>query len=216
MARFRPHMNVRDYWDLDGFLETGFRHYDVHWEFKSGYQLETGYNYLKDGLKEDFEIIDGVFVPAGTYSGGEVQFGFNTDKSATFSFEIKGNIGERFGGNRAEISPVMWYRLGEKFNAELAIEHSDYDLPYDGGKFDILLSRLRLAYSFTPKISLQAVFQYEDESETLSTNIRFSVLRTARSGLYLVYNEFDERLPGLGPKQKEFVVKYNYQFDVFR
>lgn len=42
------------------------------------------------------------------------------------------------------------------------------------------------------------------------------MLRTASSGLYLVYNEFDERMAGLGPAQREFAIKYSYQFDVFR
>ena len=110
----------------------------------------------------------------------------------------------------------MRYRAGESFNAEILVEHSSYDLPYEGGKFEVLLSRLRLGYSFTPKIALQAVLQYEDETETLSTNVRFSVLRMARSSLYLVYNEFDERMSGLGPSQREFVLKYTYQFEVFR
>ena len=110
----------------------------------------------------------------------------------------------------------MRYRAGESFNAELGAVYTEFDLPYPGGDFDVTLARMRLSYSFTPKMSIQAVVQYEDETETLSTNLRFSLLRTASSGLYLVYNEFDERLPGLGPAQREFVVKYNYLFDVFQ
>ncbi|NNC77615.1 MAG: carbohydrate binding family 9 domain-containing protein [Woeseiaceae bacterium] len=212
----RPHITFRDYWDLSGFLETGFRHYDVHWEFKNGYQVETGFNHRKDGLKEPFEIIDGVFVPAGTYSGGEIQFSFHTDRSAPLSMEMETTAGERFGGDRLVMTPKIQYRHGETFNAELSFEYSDFDLPVVGGDFAVLLTRLRLAYSFSPKMALQMVTQYEDESKTLSTNIRFSLLRTARSGLYIVYNEFDEQLPNSPPAQRQFVVKYNYLFDVFR
>jgi hypothetical protein len=215
LLEMRPHMTLRDFHDLDGFLETGYRHYDMHFEFKNGYQIETGFNYLIDGLKEPFEIVDGVVVPAGRYSGGEAVIGFHTDLSAPFSFSIGTNIGERFGGDRIVTSPTLQYRAGDSFNAELLVEHSAYDLPYAGGDFDVLLSRLRLSYSFTPKMSIQAVLQYEDEDDTFSTNVRFSLLRTASSGLYLVYNEFDERTPGLGPSQREIAVKYNYLFDVF-
>ena len=56
----RPHIWLSNYWDLDGFLETSFQHFDVHWEFKNGYRIDTGINYLKDGIQEPFEIIDGV------------------------------------------------------------------------------------------------------------------------------------------------------------
>ena len=212
----RPHVRFSDFHDLDGFLESGFRHYDVHWEFKNGYQLETGYNYFKDGLLEPFEIIEGVFVPAGTYSGGEIEIEFNTDLSAPLSLHMENKVGKRFGGDRVTITPTVRYRAGESFIAELGGVYTSFDLPYPGGDFDVTLARLRLSYSFTPKMGIQAVVQYEDESETLSTNLRFSLLRTASSGLYLVYNEFDERLTGLGPPQREFIIKYNYLFDVFQ
>ena len=64
------------------------------------------------------------------------------------------------------------------------------------------LARLRLSYSFTPKIQIQALVQYNDASEVLGTNLRFSWLRTANSGLYLVYNEFDERFEGGSPTEQ--------------
>ncbi len=217
LLEIRPHTTQRAYHNLDGFLETGYSHYDVHWEFKNGYQFETGYDYLKDGLLEPFEIVDGVIVPAGSYSGGEANLSFNTDRSAPLSIEVEGKIGKRFGGDRTVIAPIIRYRAGESFNAELVGDYSSFDLPYPGGDFSVLLARLRLSYSFTPKMNIQAVLQYEDETDTLSTNLRFSLLRTASSGLYLVYNEFDARMSGLGPPaQREFVIKYNYLFDVFQ
>ena len=212
----RPHTTQRFYYDLNGFLETGYSHFDVHWEFKSGYQFETGYNYIQDGLLAPFEIIENVWVPAGSYSGSEANFAFNTDHSAPFSIEIESRRGKKFGGYRTVIEPIIRYRAGESFNAELTGTYSSFDLPYPGGDFSVVLARLRLSYSFTPKMGLQAVFQYEDETDTLSKNLRFSLLRTASSGLYLVYNEFDERRAGLGPAQREFVIKYNYLFDVFK
>ncbi len=212
----RPHVRFSDFHDLDGFLESGFRHYDVHWEFKNGYQLETGYNYIIDGLLEPFEIIEGVFVPAGSYSGGEIEIEFNTDLSAPLSLHMENRFGKVYGGDRVVIESTLRFRAGASFNAELGNIYSSFDLPYPGGNFDVNLARLRLSYSFTPKMSIQAVLQYEDETDTLSTNLRFSLLRTASSGLYLVYNEFDERMSGLGPAQREFVIKYNYLFDVFQ
>lgn len=76
--------------------------------------------------------------------------------------------------------------------------------------------RTRLSYSFTPKILWQTLIQYNEEADVLSTNLRFSVLRTAISGLFVVYNEFDERFPGAPPTGREVIVKYSHLFDVFR
>jgi hypothetical protein len=63
---------------------------------------------------------------------------------------------------------------------------------------------------------LQALIQYNDNEEVLSTNVRFSLLRTANSGLFIVYNEFDEQYTGAPPTRREFIIKYNYMFDVFK
>jgi hypothetical protein len=89
-------------------------------------------------------------------------------------------------------------------------------LPVPGGDFDVMLARLRLSYSFTPKVLLQALVQYNEADDVLSTNLRFSMLRTANSGLFVVFNEFDERYPGAPPTGREVIVKYSYLFDVLR
>lgn len=216
LLEVRPHISLSNYWDLDGFLETSFQHLDVHWEFKNGYRVDTGVNYLKDGLQEPFEIIDGVFVPAGTYSGFETQIAANTNRGAPLSFEFESNIGKRFGGNRVVLEPSINFRIGETFSTELTYVYNKFDLPIAAGNFNIALTRLRLSYSFTPQMLLQALIQYNDEQEVLSTNARFSLLRTANSGLFVVYSEFDEQSPGAPPTGRKFIIKYNYLFDFFK
>jgi len=216
LLEVRPHIWLSNYWDLDGFLETGFQHYDVHWEFKNGYRIDTGVNYLKDGLQDPFEIIDGVFVPAGIYSGHEAQIRGNTNRGAPLSFEFQANIGKRFGGDRVVLKPSVNFRIGETFSTELTYDYNKFDLPIMGGDFDVGLTRLRLSYSFTPQMLLQALIQYNDRQEVLSTNVRFSLLRTANSGLFVVYNEFDEQYSGAPPTGREIIIKYNYLFDVFK
>lgn len=216
LLEVRPHISLSNYWDLSGFLETGFQHFDVHWEFKNGYRIDTGMNYRKDGLQQPFEIIEGVFVPAGSYSGHESQFTGHTNRGAPLSFQMSSNIGKRFGGDRVVLRPSVNFRIGEAFNTELTYVYNKFDLPIAGGQFNVGLTRLRLSYSFTPRMLLQALIQYNDQQEVLSTNVRFSLLRTANSGLFVVYNEFDEQFSGAPPTGREFIVKYNYLFDVFK
>ena len=63
-------------------------------------------------------------------------------------------------------------------------------------------------------MQIQALIQYNEQADTVGTNIRFSWLQTANSGLYLVYNEVDERGVGAPPTGREFILKYSYIFDV--
>jgi hypothetical protein len=216
LMEIRPHYSYRRFEDFDGFLETGFLHLDVHWEWQSGYEFHTGYNIFTDGIKNAFEIIDDVWVQPGTYRDSEVQLRFNTDESRPLSFSMGATIGGKFGGDRIVLSPSIDFRMGDKFSSSLSVNYNDYDLPVPGGDFSVALTRLRLSYSFTPKVLLQLLMQYNDENEELGTNLRFSWLRTANTGLYLVYNEFDERGVDALPKGREIILKYSYMFDVFK
>jgi hypothetical protein len=64
-------------------------------------------------------------------------------------------------------------------------------------------------------MQLQLLSQYNETNDTLGTNLRFSWLRSANSGLYLVYNEVDERGMGALPAGREFILKYSHIFDLF-
>jgi len=216
LLEIRPHYSYRRYWDFDGFVETGFLHLDVHWEWKNGYEFHSGYNIFRDGIKERFEIVDDVWVEPGTYKENEVSLYFTTDESKPLSFGTSVTAGGKFGGDRLLLSPSINYRIGDKFSSSLSVNYNDYEMPVEGGNFSVTLTRLRLSYSFTPKVLLQLLMQYNDDAETLGTNLRFSWLRTANTGLYLVYNEYDENGPGALPTGREIILKYTYMFDVFK
>ncbi len=214
LLEIRPMASYRGFWDFDGFQETGFLRTNLQLEWKNGYQLHTGINIIRDGIKEPFDIVDGITVQPGTYDHSEWMFFFTTNRSAPLSFSTRMTVGGKFGGDRVSISPEINYRIGEKFTSSLSVSYNDFDLP--DGKFLVMLSRLRLSYSFTPKILVQALLQYNDDSDIFGTNLRFSWLRSANTGFYLVYNEIDELSNGALPKGRELIIKYNYIFDVFK
>ena len=119
------------------------------------------------------------------------------------------------GGDQRTLEPWVAYRIGETFRTSLSTSYNKFDLPYENGDFTANLARWRISYSFSPKMQLQALIQYNEQSDTVGTNIRFSWLRTANSGLFLVYNEVDDRNDGALPTGREFILKYSYIFDVF-
>ena len=215
LLEIRPHVAYRGFWDFDGFQETGFLHNDIHWEFRNGYEVHTGVNFRKDGVKEAFEIVDGVTIQPGSYDHAEGQIVFHSNQAAPFSVTLRTIVGGQFGGDRVSITPTLRYRIGETFSARLSYNYNEFDIPVPGGDFNANLARLRLSYSFTPKILLQALVQLNELDDVLGTNIRFSWLRSANSGLFLVYNEVDERRFGAPPTGREIILKYSRIFDVF-
>ena len=112
-----------------------------------------------------------------------------------------------------EIYPDIYVSPGSYDNAELSWSYNDIDLPE--GAFEANLGRLRLSYSFTTLINLQALIQYNDRDDLWAANLRFAWLRTANSGLYVVYNEIqDLNGRGLGKADRSLIVKFTYLFDL--
>jgi len=216
LLEIRPHVTYRDYRKFDGFQETRLVHVDFPLAWKSGAGLHPAINFTRAGVIDPFEIVEGAVIQPGTYDHEELSIRYYTDRSKPLSFRVHALVGGSFGGDRISMSPSVSYRIGERFRSELSVRYNKFDLPVDGGKFTAHQARLRLSYSFTPKIQLQALLQYNDNDGTFDTNIRFSWLRTASSGLYVVYNEVDEGSAGLEqPSGRELILKYSYIFDVF-
>jgi hypothetical protein len=215
LQELRPHVSYRGYWDFDGFQETGFLHVDNHWEWKNGYELHTGINFTTEGLKESFEIFPDVVVQPGTYDNTEAQIIFFTNQGAPVSFEIRTVVGGFFDGDRVALTPELRFRIGEKFNTQIIWQYNDIDL--EGGSFETNLGRMRISYSFTPRIFLQGLIQYNDRADLWASNLRFGWLNRANTGLYVVYNEVrDIGDAGTGIPDRSLTIKYSYMFDLLR
>jgi hypothetical protein len=216
----RPHVVYREFFDLDGFSETRLVHVDSHFEFANGafFQLPA-VNFTREGLKEPYEIAPGVVVPIGTYDNVEWGFRYNTDQSAPLSVEGELDIGGFYSGRRAGGATTLNARLGDKLVAGLRTTYYDVDL--DEGRFQTALLGLRVAYSFSPRVYLQSLIQYNDQTNNFSSNIRFGWLSTAGTGLFLVYNDSQrtnlfERLADRGPLERGLIVKFTRQLDLGR
>jgi hypothetical protein len=214
LLELRPHVSYYGYWKPDGFQETNYVHVDNHSEWRSGWELHTGVNFRREGVLEAFEIYPGIFVPRGTYDWAEAQIVGMTNQGAPLSLETRVIAGGFFGGSRVSVDTQLRGRLGEWFNAYVEHERNDVSVP--DGRFVIDLVRLRLSYSFSTRLYVQALVQYNSLIDNWSTNLRFGWLQAANSGLYVVYNE--NRDPrsgvGIGLRDRSFTIKYSHTFDL--
>ncbi|MCI0432036.1 MAG: carbohydrate binding family 9 domain-containing protein [Gemmatimonadetes bacterium] len=217
----RPHISYREFRDLDGFSETRLIHMDSHFEFANGafFQLPA-LNFTREGLKEPFEIAAGIMIQPGTYDNFEWGFEYNSNRGAPVSIQGRVDIGGFYSGTRWGTGSTVNARLSETFIAALRMDYFDVDL--DEGSFITRLYRLRAAYSFSPRTYLQALLQYNDQSNAFSSNVRFGWLNTAGTGLFIVYNDtentgsFEETGFRRGPVDRTFVIKFTRQFDFGR
>ena len=216
----RPHVNHYTVWNLQtGRHETQYTHIDNHWEWENGSQVNSGVNLTREGLFVPFEIFPGVTVPIGVYDHAESQLQFNTNRGAPVSAAIRSTIGGLFGGKRIREVFDVAVRLGETLNAALIWDYNNLDLP--GGSFTTNLASLRVSYSFTTRVFLQALVQYNDRADLWSSNVRFGLLSDANTGLFVVYNDI-QGLGSLDPHLdidrsvfgRTLTIKYSQLFDL--
>ena len=214
LLEIRPHVSYNGYWDQEGFQETGFLHVDNHLVWRNGYEFHSAVNFTTEGLREPFEISEGIWVPPGSYRNAEVHLYGQTNEGAWISFTLSTTIGGFYSGDRVAFTPGMRMRIGEHFYTEFRWSQNSVELPQ--GNFTTKVSRLRLSYSFTPKIALEALLQYNNVDDFFSTNLRFSWLRKANTGLYIVFNDIHgyDRFTGAQP-DRNLIVKYTHMFDLF-
>ena len=209
-----PHAAVFLIRDFDtGRVESDWIHLDNTMEWRNGFWASAALNLTTEGVLEPFAIFPGVVVPADRYDHAEAQLRFRTDQGAPVSLEFFSVLGGLFGGRRTTVGPRLSLRLGERFNTQVSWDRNDLDLP--GGAFVTNLSRLRLNYSFTPRVFVQALVQYNDRARLWSSNVRFGMLSDANTGLFIVFDDiegFDRfRPPGAG---RSLTVKYSHLFDL--
>jgi hypothetical protein len=71
-------------------------------------------------------------------------------------------------------------------------------------------------------VYVQSLLQYNRQSDTFSSNVRFGWLNTAGTGLFVVLNNlentgtFDRTGLDEGPLERAFIVKFTRQLDLGR
>ncbi len=211
----RPHINHTTTFDFtSGIHESQLTHIDNHIEWTNGYEIHTGVNITREGVFEAFPL-SGVEVQPGRYDHKEAQIVFNTNQGAPVSVEVRTIAGGLFGGDRFELRPSISVRTGETLSAQLEWSYNDLELP--AGDFATNLGRVRVSYSFSTRMFLQALVQYNDLDDLWSSNVRFGLLSDANTGLFIVYND----IQGLGRQipngaGRTLTVKYSHLFDIFQ
>jgi hypothetical protein len=208
-----PHINYTRYDYLDGGLNTATLHLDNHWDWENGYRIDTALQGGWEGFREPFEIYPGVVVPPGEWGGLGFRMNANTDRRKAVSAGLRWDIGNFLTGRQNSPTFQVTLRDGGRFVIDSTWTYRGIDLPQ--GSFRTNLGNARVTYNFSPSMFVQSLVQYNDRTRRWSTNMRFHLLETAGTGLFVVYNN-TESLDGMGPINRAFIVKYVRQFDILR
>ena len=207
---------TRPHWQLDMFrrqngggLES--RYQDFHWPltFQDGSNMEVGVNPNTEVVRTPFTIntARGIRVNPGRYEFNEYFIFWNTNSAAPVSLNSRFSTGEFYDGYRRAYTLSPTVRLNEHLNVAMGIQINDITL--STGDFVSTLITGRVNYNFNTKMFLNALLQYNTDSQQWSSNLRFNIIHRPLSDFFLVYNERrDERTGDL--LDRAFVAKMTY------
>jgi hypothetical protein len=136
--------------------------------FADGAELRVYATSTYERLDTPFGIGPDLVVPPGIYDFEQIGGRYETNPSAALSASVELTGGEFWTGHQRDAAASVRYR----FNAHLAISGSfsraNVDLP--DGTFVADLAGLRIDWSFTPRMFLNAFVQYNGETDTWLSN----------------------------------------------
>lgn len=172
--------------ELDGDLieaETELNIFEI--ELTAGDEVFIGGSWEAEQFDEDFDIWDGIVVPAGRYDGIGFWIGGETAKVRPWSVEGEVFWQEFYDGDR--VVYLLGGTLRPISGLELSLESEINDVRLPGGEFQTHLFVGRLDHAFTTRHSLNLLTQYDNDDNSVGLQIRFRWQPTPGSELFLGY-----------------------------
>lgn len=154
---------------------------------RSGDFFEFNIQHLYDNPTEKFELIDSVFIPAGSYWDNRFEIQLSTFRGRRVSLRGAVTVGDFYTGSRQEIILYSKYNLSKHLNVGIDWTRNYIQLPQKSLTTDELGGRID--YAFTPKIVTSVFAQWNNEDDRVIVNYRFNWIPVVGSYFYLVVNQ---------------------------
>ena len=178
-----------------GIVETRRLQGQAGIEFAAGDRTTFEYTKQYEFLPEDFEIADGIILPAGSfYNFQDVRLVYRFGAQRVLPGFVTYRRGSFFSGARNEFTFRGRIEVTPKFSIEPRLAFNFVDLPE--GDFTSNLLSSRVSYTMTPRMFVSGLFQFNSSSNSFSSNVRFRWEYEPGSDLFVVYS--DGRETGLG------------------
>ena len=204
-----PSVGIEQFTNQENVLESRDFDQTLTFDLQNGGRGWFTHRFRFERLDEPFFIRPNQAIPVGDYWFREITTSFTSDQSRMFSGNILLRLGEFFDGHKKSYTVGFGFQPGYQFGADISWSRDDVDLP--SGDFTTDLVRARLDYSFSTRMFLNALIQYNSTLKEISSNIRFNWIYKPLSDFFLVYNE---RRASTGEvRERALIAKLTYLFD---
>jgi hypothetical protein len=212
VRQLNPHIMVSHTTNHAGQRLEGQFHADMVINYISGGRTGLQWNNNFDLVDIPFDIQENITIPVGAYSIRYWELNHKTDESRNIYGEAKLRNGTFYGGDSLIVNGKLGLRPVHNFWLEGNLVYNDIDLPQ--GDFINHLLQGRMIYSYSKKLSLMGLVQWNSETHEVNTNYRMHFIYRPGSDLFLVYNErrMIEGVP-IGILDRTIALKFNCLFN---
>ena len=200
--------------DSAGRLETRIAQARFRTDLENSDSFSADVQQSYEFLSRPFEIATDVTIPVGGYTFQDYMASYEMGPQRRFAGSFSIQQGAFFGG---DITAVGYSRgrieLSRQFAFEPSVSLNRIELPE--GQFTAKIVASRFTYTFSPRMFLGGLLQYNSTRDVLSTNVRLRWEYQPGSELFVVYNDQrDTQLAGRFPflENRAFVVKLTRLF----
>ena len=197
LREFFPHYQIVNVTRADGgAFDSRYVDYHIPITLQNGTFIEGGVNANSEVLTDTFTINSGrkVTIAPGRYDFDEYFITWRGDRSSALSFVGRYGLGEFYDGYKHsyQIGPTL--RLSSRLNTSVTWTRNAIALRTGAYTTDLINSRV--IYSFSTKMFVNALLQYNTDANQWTSNVRFNIIHRPLSDFFIVYNERRDRLSG--------------------
>ncbi len=190
VREIHPHITWNFYEDLEGRIVAKRLHSGVTFFMESGGNVQVQMDRSTERIEEPFKI-DGRIdpIPAGRHDWDAYTLTASTNSSRTLSANGRFTVGDLWTGDQTSISGGLTLRPSYRFRASLNVSHTSADLRQPDASFTRTFWTSRTNYSFNKNMFVDALVQFDPATNLLNSNLRFNLIHSPLSDLFVVWNE---------------------------
>lgn len=192
-----PHYQITNITRANGGgFDSRFMDFHLPLTLQDSSFIEIGRNTNLEVLAAPFPISPkrGIAIAPGRYEYDEYFALWNSDRAARVSFTARYGDGTFYDGHKKSASAGTTVRMNARLNTSLnwtrnviALSNGDYTT-------DLITGRANV--SFSTRMFLNALVQYNTDARQWSSNVRFNIIHRPLSDFFLVYNDHRDTATG--------------------
>ena len=176
---------------------------DIKFQDGGAFQTQYAQNFKRADRKPC-----GIRLPAGDYRSNEFQVRYFSDKSEILSVDARYKKCDLFTAEKTTLN--LGGKLQPSTRFSLSADYTRSNSELQDGSFATYDVGLRMKYTFSPRMFVNALIRYNRDKDQVDSHIRLRLLHSPSSDLFFVYNE--QQAVQEESTDRVLALKYTYLF----